>query len=466
MLDLRNITLWSCVWNTDYQFLDRTFRVMRYCTSIADFGQVLFFSNPEPNISKSCGWNVVKIPRLDMGKWNLFVNRDVPKYVNTPFAMSVHEDGFILDPSLWTDEFLKYDYIGAPWDDGVVGNQGFCIESKKMLDQKLKLPVDRYDCDVPSDLFICRKHRERLESSGITFAPTPLAERFSTELYGDDKPSFGFHGRTVSHSKYARGWAEVQKSENPKSVALVFPFVIHPVTKEEEHRMVGEASTSEQRRKEFDDCSRRFVDTYKRFPAGYPHKLYVVCSGQRDKACEEIFAGLDVEFDQYDGGGWDIGCEQHMANKVPEQFLVSMTTRTHFSKPGWLKRLMDARLQYGEGLYGSSGSYERSPHIRTAFYGVDTWIFREYPYIIDNREKGFRFESGEWSFTKFVRSIGYPTIMVTWDGCYQPQDWRKAKNGFRIGDQSNLIVFDRHTLMYATADRIRKDELRRAADGR
>jgi hypothetical protein len=34
---------------------------------------------------------------------------------DTEFAILVHEDGFIVNPECWSDEFLKYDYIGAPW---------------------------------------------------------------------------------------------------------------------------------------------------------------------------------------------------------------------------------------------------------------------------------------------------------------------------------------------------------------
>lgn len=36
-------------------------------------------------------------------------------YIETDFVMLVHYDGFIVHPELWRDEFLDYDYIGAPW---------------------------------------------------------------------------------------------------------------------------------------------------------------------------------------------------------------------------------------------------------------------------------------------------------------------------------------------------------------
>lgn len=213
MLDLRTVTLWACVWSPSEEWIDRTFRVVRYCTRIAKFGDVIFFSYRDPRILPACGWKVVMIPKLDLQGWNLFVNREVPKYITTPFCLSVHEDGFIVDPSMWTDDFLRYDYIGAPWPDGVVGNQGFCIESKKLLEVKRRLPHLRNDADIPSDVFVCRKHRSRLERAGVTFAPTALAERFSTEMYGDDRPSFGFHGRTHAHRKYPLGWQQIAAME-------------------------------------------------------------------------------------------------------------------------------------------------------------------------------------------------------------------------------------------------------------
>lgn len=220
MLNLENVTLWACVWTPDEDLIDRTFRVVRYCTRVAKFGDVVFFSNKDPGILDDCKWRVVRIPRLDIHKWNVFVNREVPKHIKTDFAMSVHEDGFIIDPSRWSDDFLKYDYIGAPWPTGLVGNQGFCIESKKLLKEKLSLPTTKDEPDIPSDVFICNKNRDRLERKGIKFAPQPVAELFSTEMYGDEKPSFGFHGRTHSLRKYALGWELIRKMESEWSSGI------------------------------------------------------------------------------------------------------------------------------------------------------------------------------------------------------------------------------------------------------
>lgn len=220
MLDLGNVTLWACVWSTNEELIDRTFRVVRYCTTVAKFREVVFFCCVDPKIHAECGWNVVRIPHLNMQGWNVFINRDVPKHIRGDFALSVHEDGFILDPVLWNKSFLDYDYIGAPWPSGVVGNQGFCIESSRMLREKLSLPRSPGDEDVPSDNFLCIKHRSALERKGVRFAPQSLAEQFSTEMYGEEKPSFGFHSRQHSRRKYTEGWERIIRSERPKIAVL------------------------------------------------------------------------------------------------------------------------------------------------------------------------------------------------------------------------------------------------------
>ena len=50
----------------------------------------------------------------------------------------IQHDGFILNHKAWDNEFLNYDYIGAPvyWMGNKlieVGNGGFSLRSKKLL---------------------------------------------------------------------------------------------------------------------------------------------------------------------------------------------------------------------------------------------------------------------------------------------------------------------------------------------
>lgn len=125
--------------------------------------------------------------------------------IETDFVLIAQMDGFIINPSAWSDDFLKYDYIGAPWPDGIVGNGGFCLRSKKLLDALKDISKifsdERYH---PEDLYICKTKRNLLETEyGIKFAPFEVANRFSVE----NRPymgQFGFHGKYVLNQLFIR----------------------------------------------------------------------------------------------------------------------------------------------------------------------------------------------------------------------------------------------------------------------
>ncbi len=211
-IKIQGVTIWAASWGKDYRMLDRTMRVLCYCLRNMTVDRIIHFSRTAPNF-KDCPWETIIIPELDMRSWNVFVNRVVPHYIRSEFAMSVHEDGFPIDFCLWQHEFLNYDYIGAPWLDGTVGNGGFNIESRKMLRSKLELEVTAEELVEASDTHICVKRRKELEAKGIRFAPKDLALEFSTETTGHDRKSFGFHGRGFAPNKYREGWAIIEQDE-------------------------------------------------------------------------------------------------------------------------------------------------------------------------------------------------------------------------------------------------------------
>lgn len=127
--------------------------------------------------------------------YNRFMLRDLAEHVQTNHVIVVQWDGFITTPSLWSPEFLEWDYIGAPWyhggSEGTVGNGGFSLRSFKLL-KALQLLAS--DPSEPEDMAICVTLRPQLEAEfGIRFAPLEVAQRFAVE-YGPHRPAFGFHG--------------------------------------------------------------------------------------------------------------------------------------------------------------------------------------------------------------------------------------------------------------------------------
>ena len=139
------------------------------------------------------------------------------RYINSDYALVVHNDAYVLRPNKWTNDFLAYDYIGAPWPkrvhftkEGVnvrVGNGGFSLRSKKLLNalNELHLPfTDNGTGFFHEDGILCVYYRKKLEDYGIRFAPTDVAGKFAREVDCEDsdpKP-FGFHNNKKVTPKF------------------------------------------------------------------------------------------------------------------------------------------------------------------------------------------------------------------------------------------------------------------------
>ena len=86
------------------------------------------------------------LPKWALGKWSLKLHNrlllsEMTNHVTTDFAIYCQWDGFGINPQHWTDEFLHYDYIGAPWHSIPpyhptlrVGNGGISVRSKRWLE--------------------------------------------------------------------------------------------------------------------------------------------------------------------------------------------------------------------------------------------------------------------------------------------------------------------------------------------
>lgn len=203
-LDLKNVTLCG----TDTIDIQRQLRAFEICINYADFNAVKLFTNCAENYITDSGVQVISIDTVNsLRDYNNFNLKHLNTYIDTEFVMIAEYDGFILNPDAWMDEFLKYDYIGAPWlidNNLVVGNGGFSIRSKKLLtltqtDDSIQLGQKAdHQYAENEDWVIGVVMREYIESKGIQFAPVELAKRFSLEkndeVGGVWTGQFGFHG--------------------------------------------------------------------------------------------------------------------------------------------------------------------------------------------------------------------------------------------------------------------------------
>lgn len=161
------------------------------------------FQGHKEAIDKSCEgveWGGVKLiwdeKIKNINDWNYKMIYELHNYVDTDFAMVIHADGYVVNPSSWKDEFLNYDYIGAPWPLPVdnfsyltpkgelirVGNS-VSLRSRRIMElpQKLGLVWKSYYGYSNEDGFLCVHHRDLLIDNGCTFAPLEVAKHFSKE---------------------------------------------------------------------------------------------------------------------------------------------------------------------------------------------------------------------------------------------------------------------------------------------
>lgn len=214
MLNLENITVVSI--NT--RDPENSIKAIERSAKYIKFSKCLLLSN---NIIKHDFIETKQIETIkSLEEYSYFCIKKLNDFIQTDFCLMVQPDGFVTNPFMWTDNFLKYDYIGAPWDlllsrqalyncgtliqdlskvPIIVGNGGFSLRSKKLL-KECSL-TDYRDPRIPEDNFIAIINRENFKNKGLKFPDIKTAKRFSFECPIDLNEKninldahFGFHG--------------------------------------------------------------------------------------------------------------------------------------------------------------------------------------------------------------------------------------------------------------------------------
>lgn len=216
-LDLPDITLICVSGVKSFKSLSSIYRSARKC----NFGKIVFVSTVLPeikignfSIEKPLGTSLKSI-----NEYNWYCIYKLNTHIQTKYALVVQYDSAVLHAEKWRNEFLDYDYIGAPWPISAnaykdpfgktqrVGNGGFSLRSKKLLEvpKTRDIPWDvvgdgfykTFNTDLLSeDGNICVHNRHLYELEGCKFAPVEVAMHFS---YENDVPEnfgikpFGFH---------------------------------------------------------------------------------------------------------------------------------------------------------------------------------------------------------------------------------------------------------------------------------
>jgi hypothetical protein len=196
--------------------IDQTNAALLHCAQHIEFGAVKMLCSTLPETIDG-RIKYLTIPCIDYLGYQRFMIESLNTYVQTSYCLVIQADGFVLDSNRWDNRFLKYDYVGAPWPEVVtitgggnrslrlnknsVGNGGFSLRSKRLLQATSRLRFDRLNFPLKAeDVLICHYLYDDMRAVGIEFAPPKIASLFSIEancaLYGQSFDSvFGFHGK-------------------------------------------------------------------------------------------------------------------------------------------------------------------------------------------------------------------------------------------------------------------------------
>lgn len=190
----------------DKSILDINFTYYKFFTDDLENIKISKFKN----LSK-VDLEIIKIPTINnKNEYSKFCLVDLNNYIDTDFCLTIQHDGYIINTDSWRDNFLSFDYIGAPWPPewnykNRIGNGGFCLKSKKFLnmcyqtflnfDFKLNTVMNKYDISVNEDFLSCNIYYEKFLECGIKYADVETASYFSIEhpIPEIKEKPFGFH---------------------------------------------------------------------------------------------------------------------------------------------------------------------------------------------------------------------------------------------------------------------------------
>ena len=210
---------------------EEAIKTLDFCNRFFNFNNSFLFSNLNPYKNENTFIEIEKIKNIS--EYNNFMLK-IGDFIQSDFLLVVQDDGHFVNPNNWTDDFLYYDYIGAPWPnssrwnkrwkgsnrdliisnlkDNRVGNGGFSLRSKKFLEYSSEFN----SCEeYAEDIFLCVLNYQKALKKDIKFAPFELALKFSYEVpltglrKNKEKKNenfnkddhFGWHGKRFKNSE-------------------------------------------------------------------------------------------------------------------------------------------------------------------------------------------------------------------------------------------------------------------------
>lgn len=216
------------------------------------------------------------------------------------------------------------------------------------------------------------------------------------------------------------------------------------------------------------DYCARFVSTFKAHPPLFSNDLILACNGgpvSNDLGL--MFSGLGpVFYPRKNDAGYDLSAYMELAGGYCKDYdmMLCLGQSCYFHREGWLVRLVEAWNKHGPGMYGPFATNVIRAHLQTTAFCCSPSMFSKYPLPLFTRKDRYEFEHGAFAFWRRLAFEGIPVKLVTWDGEWNPREFRKPVNIMWRGDQSNLLFFCNHSDQYRDASPTRKANWSKSAD--
>jgi hypothetical protein len=234
----------------------------------------------------------------------------------------------------------------------------------------------------------------------------------------------------------------------------------------------------------------RFVDSYRRHPAGVAHRLLVLLNGFRaDRdlgAWQRALEPVEHEQLRLPDPVLDLAAYRAAVELVPAERYCFVNSHSAILRESWLS-LLDAPLGAPDvGIVGTAGSLESAysaaprplrpfrrdfdpfpnPHIRTNGFAMTRELLRSLDWPAPRTKlQAWRLESGRTGISRQLRDRGLQLLVVGRDAlAYPPERWHESAT-FRSDEQANQLIADNRTREYDSAGARRRLALERMTWG-
>lgn len=255
---------------------------------------------------------------------------------------------------------------------------------------------------------------------------------------------------------------------------------------------------------------KKFIESYKNHPAGYPHNLIIAAKAwetlpEEYAELKQLANEAGAEIINLPDDGLDFGAYYRTIQNRSSDYIFCLSTFCVILQDNWLKVFTDNMIKNTNlKLAAPMGSWEKCPvniqnilnevkarhkirnlnykldkvlsviknfgtivkysllpqnfpnyHIRTCAFIVDSQLFINYftdKKLPKNKLQAYCIESGKESLTQYCIKNGYQVGILGKDNkLYAKEEWDKSKT-FRCPDMSNLLIMDKQAKLYINSD--------------